>query len=507
MLQLEHSGEDKPTLPDWFLSSFVATRQNLETVEPWVSLRDHGADNVSEHKNKPSETTAQTPKESDIYEIDLHVYNILLALARPVQHASSSLTFRFDYDVLALRLPGQIKQPSGLAFLAAVAKLIAKDIGADFLQLDYDTLQAMKPHCQNASNGGHESARRGLVRRGNLEKSPSSTTRFKWTEHIFDILSAAKMNTPSKLEERSAQSQALVVAFMDLWREGRDESQTNQQEQIRRAFGEALRSFTTRDYPVLVVAIDVPMPSANTSSSMKMPHQRDDSLEEHEGYDSRYELMDQLGQRPLRKPIEICPIPSQAQRQLLKRDQEHKIARNNIRRIQSCAKTSQTCTISKLLDPPSDWDFLRSSPAYKLLTDPKLSKNQIISIASQLREDCSEANVRMVLSSALAWSECLSSWADERESKRAETLDVDEDAQATNKESQDPTSRRSNKIREAIDRIKKDRAEFEWEYELIDSIIEPGQSIVLPIIVPFESKSSHLLNLPLLLTFLEFSSM
>lgn len=474
MVQLEDPQEDKPTLPDWFLSSFVATRQNLETVEPWISLRDHGADNASAHKDRPSETTAQTPKEGDIYEIDSHVYNNLLALARPVHHASSSLTSRFDYDVLGLRLPGQIKQPSGLAFLAAVAKLIAKDIGADFVQLDYDTLQAMKPHCRNTSNRGHESTRRGFVRRGNLETSLSSTTRFKWTEHLFEILSTAKMKTPGKLEEPSAQSQALVVAFMNLWREGRDESQTNQQEVIRRAFGEALRSFTTREYPVLVVAIDVPMPSADTSSSMRIPNHRDDSLEKHELYECRYELLDQLGQRPLRKAIEICPVPSQAQRQLLKRDQEHKIARDNIRRIQSCAETSRICTTSRLLDPSSDWEFLRSSPAYKLLTDPKLSNNQIISIASQLKADCSEANIRMIVSSALAWSECLSSWADERESKRAETLDVDGDTQEANKESQDPKSRRSNKIREAIDRIKKDRAEFEWEYELIDSIIEPG---------------------------------
>jgi hypothetical protein len=306
------------------------------------------------------------------------------------------LTARFDYDFLALWLPGQIKQPPGLDFLAAMAKRIARDIGADCIHLDYDTLGAMKPHFQGTSGRVHDTTQQRLVRQGNLGKPLSSTTKFKWTEYFYEILSISKMNTRRKLQERYPESKALVVILMDPWRETEDESQTEQQEEIQRAFGEALRSFVTRDYPVLVVAIDVPAPSLNNSSSMDFPFHRHDpfELESWTGYDDRYELMDELGQRPLRQPIEICPVPSQAQRQLLKRDQERKVARDNIRRIQSYPKDSLICTTSTLLDPPSDWEFPKSSPAYKVLSDPDLSQNQVVSIASQLRLNCSEVNVR-----------------------------------------------------------------------------------------------------------------
>ena len=484
MLQLGDSDEYRPTLPDWFLSNFVATRQSLETLKPLVSLIDPDDDDASKHKSSAPDTTPLTPHESEIYQIESHVYNNLLALAKPSEHFSSSRTARFDYDVLALRLPGQIKQPPGLDFLAAVAKHIAKDIGADFIHLDYDVLQAIKPYHQTMSETGRDQSQQPLMRQGRLGKPLSSATKFKWADYFHEVLSVPKLHGRRELPKGLLEPRALVVAFTDLWRKTRDEGQEKQQEEIRRAFGESVRSFITRDYPVLVVAIDVPAPSANTSQSMDFHFRHTFELENQSvkarEYERRYDLLDQIGHRSFRQPIEICPVPSQTQRQLLKRDQERKVARENIRRIQLYAKRSPICATSRLLEPPSEWEFLRPTAAYKALSDPDLSNNQVVSIASQLRMDCSEYNVRRVVSSALAWSQCLNSWTDERESRRAEEVETDQKDQATSKDSQDPASRQPNKTREVIDRIKKDKEEFQWEYELIDSIIEPGQFVPCP---------------------------
>ncbi|KAJ4415007.1 hypothetical protein N0V82_007589 [Gnomoniopsis sp. IMI 355080] len=260
-------------------------------------------------------------------------------------------------------------------------------------------------------------------------------------------------------------------------------------EMIRRALKSSLRKVSTRAYPVLVVATDGPQLSSSRDR-LQLSYSIDESelwssIDEPQrrGAYVQYDLLDQIGRRALEKPVEICPVPRQSQRRLLKQDEGRKVARENIRRIQLYTKRhfgQVEFAEPKLLEPPCEWDFIMSSPISEILTGSSLPQDMVIFIALQIQADCSEPGIRRVITNALTLSDCLISWADKaalEAVKDAADDDDDDDhyLHATFNDEKAPQSIQSRKVKDVIDRIKRDKNEFEWEYPLIGSIVEPDE--------------------------------